>query len=115
MGYWGQSKIRQLWKYYYTGTKAVIYVVDSNDVKRIEESAEELQNMMKSDELREAALLILANKQDLPYAKSATELRDGLKLHQLKQKNWFIQPCTGRTGEGLFEGLEWLSQTLKKM
>lgn len=69
--------------------------------------------MMQSDELRNAALLIFANKQDLPYAKTPNEIKEGLKLHNLRQKNWFIQPCTATTGEGLYEGLEWLSQTLK--
>jgi len=68
---------------------------------------------MSDDALRDAVLLVLANKQDLPHAMNANEMKDKLKLHQLRQKNWFIQPCCATTGEGLFEGLDWLSQQLK--
>jgi ADP-ribosylation factor protein 1 len=27
-------------------------------------------------------------------------------------KQWFIQPCSAQSGEGLFEGLDWLSNKL---
>jgi len=54
----------------------------------------------------------LANKQDLPYAMNASDMTDKLKLHNLKQRNWFIQPCCAQTGEGLFEGLDWLAGQL---
>jgi small GTP-binding protein len=109
----GQDRIRQLWKHYYTDTDAVIYVVDSNDTERAEEAARELQKLMEADDLKYASLLIFANKQDLPYSMTATELSKRLGLSRLKQKNWYIQPCTATTGEGLYEGLDWLSNQLK--
>jgi ADP-ribosylation factor protein 1 len=109
----GQDRIRQLWKHYYSDTDAVIYVVDANDRDRAHEASEELQKMMGDDALRNSTLLVLANKQDLPHAMNANELKDKLKLNQLRQKNWFIQPTCATTGEGLFEGLDWLSQQLK--
>ena len=68
--------------------------------------------MLSDDQLRDATLLVLANKQDLPHAMNASEMTDKLKLHQLKQRNWFIQPCCAPSGEGLFEGLDWLSNQL---
>ncbi|GBE59229.1 ADP-ribosylation factor [Babesia ovata] len=78
----GQDKIRPLWKHYYTNTQAVIFVVDSNDRARIKDAREELHKMMNEDELREAFLLIYANKQDLPNAIPATELSNELGLNQ---------------------------------
>eukprot|EP01080_Neovahlkampfia_damariscottae_P012908 gene12908-7420_t len=108
----GQDRIRQLWGHYYQNTNAVIFVVDSNDNKRIDEACDELHKMMSSDQLREAKLLVLANKQDLPHALNASEMKNKLRLSSLKQKDWFIQPCCAPTGEGLFEGLDWLSNTL---
>ena len=38
----GQDKIRPLWRHYYAGTQALIFVVDSNDRDRIEEGRQEL-------------------------------------------------------------------------
>merc|ERR1719251_661922 len=35
----GQDKIRPLWRHYYIGTDAVIFVVDSNDRERIDDSS----------------------------------------------------------------------------
>jgi small GTP-binding protein len=108
----GQDKIRPLWRHYYSNTNAVIYVVDSNDKERIKESCEELHKMLSDEQLKDSILLVLANKQDLPYAINATEMTEKLKLSQLKQKNWFIQPCCAHTGEGLYEGLDWLASQL---
>ncbi len=62
----GQDKIRPLWRHYFQNTQGLIFVVDSNDRERITEASEELQKMLNEDELRDAALLVFANKQDLP-------------------------------------------------
>ncbi|GIY76564.1 ADP-ribosylation factor 1 [Caerostris extrusa] len=61
----GQDKIRPLWRHYFQNTQGLIFVVDSNDRERIGEAREELMRMLAEDELRDAVLLIFANKQDL--------------------------------------------------
>lgn len=43
--------------------QGLIFVVDSNDRERIGEAREELMRMLSEDELRDAVLLIFANKQ----------------------------------------------------
>jgi ADP-ribosylation factor protein 1 len=40
------------------------------------------------DELRDAVLLVFANKQDLPNAMNAAEITDKLGLHSLRQRHW---------------------------
>lgn len=60
--------------------------MDSNDRERIEEAREELHKMLNEDELRDATLLVFANKQDLPNAMSAAELTDKLGLHNLRSR-----------------------------
>lgn len=65
----GQDKIRPLWRHYFQNTQGIIFVVDSNDRDRIVEAREELQRMLNEDELRDALLLVFANKQDLPVSK----------------------------------------------
>lgn len=66
----GQDKIRPLWRHYFQNTQGIIFVVDSNDRDRIVEAREELQRMLNEDELRDAILLVFANKQDLPVSSS---------------------------------------------
>ncbi|SCV99832.1 LAFE_0B03488g1_1 [Lachancea fermentati] len=109
----GQDKIRPLWRHYFRNTEGIIFVVDSNDRSRISEAREVLQRMLNEDEIRNAVLLVFANKQDLPEAMSAAEITEKLGLHSIRQRPWFIQATCATSGEGLYEGLEWLSNSLK--
>jgi ADP-ribosylation factor 1/2 len=132
----GQDKIRPLWRYYYNGSNAIIFVIDSSDTERLDlkgmeqafnrkkavdsssdiskTAAEELAKLLEEDELRDAALLILANKQDLPHAMSVAEITERLELHKIRNRPWYVQGCCATTGDGLIEGLDWLSATLTK-
>eukprot|EP00040_Diaphanoeca_grandis_P038234 m.256084 g.256084 ORF g.256084 m.256084 type:complete len:183 (+) comp34048_c0_seq1:66-614(+) len=111
----GQDKIRPLWRHYFQNTQGLIFVVDSNDRERVSEAKEELARMLAEDELREAILLVFANKQDLPQAMTAAEITDKLNLHSLRNRNWYIQATCATNGEGLYEGLDWLSTALKNV
>jgi len=108
----GQDKIRPLWRHYFQNTQGLIFVVDSNDRERINEANEELQKMLNEDELRDAVLLVFCNKQDLPNAMSVAEVTDKLGLHSLRNRKWYIQSTCATSGDGLYEGLDWLSNTL---
>jgi len=110
----GQDKIRPLWRHYFQNTQGLIFVVDSADRERISESAEELQKMLGEDELRDAILLVFANKQDLPNAMAASELTDKLGLNSLRGKRWYIQSTCATQGQGLYEGLDWMSNEITK-
>jgi len=108
----GQDKIRPLWRHYFQNTQGLIFVVDSNDRERIGEAHDELHKMLNEDELREAVLLVFANKQDLPNAMSVAEVTDKLGLHSLRYRKWYIQATCATSGDGLYEGLDWLSNQL---
>jgi len=108
----GQDKIRKLWRYYYEGTDGLIFVVDSSDRDRIQDAQEELHRMLAEPELEKAALLVLANKQDLANAMPANEVMQQLELQKLRHRKWFIQATSAPTGDGLYEGLDWLSKAL---
>ena len=110
----GQDKLRPLWRHYFSNPNGVIFVVDSNDKDRVAQARDELAKMLSEDELRDAVLLVYANKQDLPNAMSTAEVTDKLGLHSLRQRNWFIQGCCATSGEGLYEGLDWLATNVKK-
>lgn len=108
----GQDKIRPLWRHYFSNTHGIIFVVDSNDRERIVDAKEELHRMLGEDELRDAVLLVFANKQDLPNAMSVPEITDKLMLYSIRHRHWYIQSACATAGDGLFEGLDWLSTTL---
>ncbi|KAG7025611.1 ADP-ribosylation factor 2 [Cucurbita argyrosperma subsp. argyrosperma] len=108
----GQDKIRPLWRHYFQNTQGLIFVVDSNDRDRVVEARDELHRMLNEDELRDAVLLVFANKQDLPNAMNAAEITDKLGLHSLRQRHWYIQSTCATSGEGLYEGLDWLSNNI---
>jgi ADP-ribosylation factor protein 1 len=117
----GQDKIRPLWRHYYQNTQGIIFVVDSNDRERIDDAGgcentakDELHRMLAEDELRDAILLVFANKQDLPNAMSVNEVTDRLGLNQLRNRKWYIQAACATTGDGLYEGLDWMSNSLTK-
>ncbi|VDP90391.1 unnamed protein product [Echinostoma caproni] len=110
----GQDKIRPLWRHYFQNTQGLIFVVDSNDHERIGEAREELSRMLNEDELRDAVLLVFANKQDLPQAMTPAEVTEKLGLHTLRNRVWFIQATCATGGAGLYEGLDWLSTTLSQ-
>lgn len=71
--------------------------------------------MLNEDELRDAVLLVFANKQDLPNAMTAAEITEKLGLTNLRQRTWYIQAACATSGEGLYEGLDWLSAELAKI
>jgi small GTP-binding protein len=109
----GQDKLRSLWRHYYEGAHALIFVVDSNDVERVSIAKSELNRLLATEELQSAVVLVFANKQDLPNALDAGTLANNLELASVRN-DWYIQPCCATQGEGLYEGLDWLSTNLSK-
>ncbi|XP_035672679.1 ADP-ribosylation factor-like protein 3 [Branchiostoma floridae] len=109
----GQRKIRPYWKNYFENIDIVIYVIDSSDRKRFEETGEELAELLEEDKLAGVPMLIFANKQDLFNAANASEISEGLGLGSMRRR-WQIQPCSAMSGEGVQEGMEWVMQTVNK-
>eukprot|EP01084_Bolivina_argentea_P076722 139077_1 len=126
----GKDKIRPLWRHYYAGTEAIIFVIDSNDRQRLispdgndetnigydYSSANGLMHTLLQElELRECVWLFYANKQDLPNALTVYEIKKRLNLNKiLRDRLWHIVPACATTGDGLYEGLDWLTNILTK-
>jgi len=107
----GQDRLRPLWRHYYENTNGIIFVVDSCDKSRIGLARDEIAKMMEEPALRDAKLVVFANKQDMPSAMSASEIISALELRMLKN-DWFVQPTAATTGAGLYEGLDWLASKI---
>ena len=110
----GQKAIRPYWKNYYENTDALIWVVDSADRKRVEETLIELTELLAEEKLQRVPLLVLANKQDLLTALTPNELSDTLGLHSIRGRAWHIQKCSAKTGDGLQTGIEWMLANVKE-
>ncbi len=105
-----RTKIRPLWRHYYTGTQGLVFVVDSQDRERIEEAKHELHRILSDREMRDCLLLVFANKQDLPGGKicyptprcnaaylcilamSPAEVTEKLGLHRMRDRSWYVHP-----------------------
>lgn len=65
--------------------------------------------------MRNSAVLVFANKQDMPGALNTAEICEALGLPSMKSRKWHVQGSIATRGEGLYEGLDWLATTLRKM
>lgn len=111
----GQKKLRQLWQYYLKNTHALIFVVDSSDVTRMQEARLELEDLMMRPEMAGGLLLVLANKQDLPTALPPDQVSRALRLKKIARKGkWHVQGTIGTTGNGLYEAIDWLATSLRE-
>ncbi|KAH8695258.1 putative ADP-ribosylation factor 6 [Talaromyces proteolyticus] len=109
----GQDKIRPLWRHYYSGTQGLIFVVDSSDTARLEEAKSELHKIINDREMKDALLLVFANKQDIEGRLAPSEITEKLALNKLKDRLWNVVPSVATDGSGIFEGLAWLSNNVK--
>ena len=95
----------------------------------MEETKRELHGIIRDREMKEAVLLVFANKQDLPggnninaifqnlsfffLALTPDQLREVLELSSLSHE-WVIFPSCAVSGEGLLEGMSWLAENMKR-
>lgn len=72
----GQKSLRSYWRNYFECTDGLVWVVDCADRMRLDACREELKKLLEEERLAGATLLVLANKQDLPGALSAQDIKD---------------------------------------
>ncbi|KAJ6241616.1 adp-ribosylation factor a1e [Anaeramoeba flamelloides] len=99
-------------RHYYENVQAILFVVDSNDQERVQEAKNELQKMLLDDELKNSALCVFANKQDLPNTLTAENLITKLDLEKQTSRKWACLPTCAISGDGLYEGLTWIKEQL---
>ncbi|PIA55746.1 hypothetical protein AQUCO_00700219v1 [Aquilegia coerulea] len=109
----GQKTIRSYWRNYFEETDGLVWVVDSSDIRRLDDCKMELNNLLKEERLSGASLLVLANKQDIQGALKPAEIAKVLNLDAMdKTRHWKIVGCSAYTGEGLVDGFDWLVQDI---
>ncbi|KAM9260568.1 ADP-ribosylation factor-like protein 13B [Cariama cristata] len=93
----GGKQIRGIWGSYYADAHGVIFVVDSSDVARMEETKQALADVLSSPKIAGKPVLVLANKQDREGALPEADLIETLDLEKLINKHKClckIQPCS---------------------
>eukprot|EP00731_Ephydatia_muelleri_P027711 Em0019g584a len=108
----GQRSLRSYWRNYFESTDGLIWVVDSADRRRLEDCKAELHKLLLEERLAGATLLVFANKQDLPGALSAEDIKQSLQLDSIKTHHWQIIACSAVTGENLLNGINFLTSDI---
>eukprot|EP00796_Vickermania_ingenoplastis_P006691 gene6691-4789_t len=109
----GSRDVRPYWRQYYSEAAAIVFVLDSSNPSRLGEAYEELQFVLEEEKLQQAPLLVYANKQDRMDAATPEEIARGIAGADLRSHPWKIQCCSGVTGDGVQEGIEWLLTQMK--
>ena len=109
----GGDKARPLWSRYFSGCDGLVFVVDGTDESRFNEAAEELNWVLRSDEVTGVPLAVLVNKQDLPNATNPSQLIRTLGLNRLKNRKVHIQGTSAVTGQGISEAMKELNAMIK--
>jgi small GTP-binding protein len=110
----GGDKIRLLWRHYYEGTAAILYIVDSTDKERMYQNKELIHKFSDDTQLKGAVIVVVANKQDMPNALTLAQITEKMNLHNLRNIPWCIKPTCAITGDGLYECLDWICENAAK-
>jgi len=107
----GQQTLRSLWKSYYSSAHAIIFVIDSTDIPRInKEVVEVLREVVENEETEGVPVLVLANKQDRDESLEIAELKEVVNpvAVQLGARDSRVLPVSALEGTGVMEAVEWL-------
>uniref|UniRef100_A0A3P8TAF1 ADP-ribosylation factor-like 13b n=1 Tax=Amphiprion percula TaxID=161767 RepID=A0A3P8TAF1_AMPPE len=119
----GGKRIRGIWKNYYSESHGVVFVVDSSDVQRIQETRETMAEVLQHPRIAGKPVLVLANKQDQEGALAEADIIENLSLEKLVNENKClcqIEPCSAVIGYGkkvdksIKKGLNWLLSNIAK-
>jgi ADP-ribosylation factor-like protein 6 len=111
----GQGRYRNLWEHYYKECNGIIFVIDSSDKFRLVVAKDELDLMLQHEDMknRRIPILFFANKMDQRDSLSSVKCTTLMGLDNIRDKTWYICASNGLTGEGLMQGLDWLTDQLQ--
>ncbi|CAL8290893.1 unnamed protein product [Lota lota] len=119
----GGKRIRGIWKNYYSESYGVVFVVDSSDARRIQETRDAIAEVLQHPRIAGKPVLVLANKQDQEGALAEADIIESLSLEKLVNENKClcqIEPCSAILGCGkkmdksIKNGLKWLLGNIAK-
>ncbi|VDD80075.1 unnamed protein product [Mesocestoides corti] len=101
----GQESLRLIWRQYLQGIAGLVFVVDSADLKRMQEARTCLQALIRDPNLAGVPIALAANKQDLSEALPVKDIEELLGLRSLStiRNPYIIRPTIALSGEGVSE------------
>ena len=110
----GNNKDKLKWYGMMKKCEVIIYVIDSTDTRLLDFAREKLFLHLQNSVAKNAILLVYANKQDLPNAMKSEEIIEKYQLNTIKEQPWHLQESNFTTGEGIYEGIDWIIENLPK-
>ena len=98
----GQPELHSLWESYYSDAHGVMYVIDSTDHDRLEESKNAFERMVENKLLQGVPLLVICNKQDKEDAMDIPSIKRMFNrcAHKLGVRDCKVINGSGHTGQG---------------
>lgn len=109
----GQPRFQRLWERYCRGVQCIVYVVDAADHDSIEQTTKLLHDLMQRPNMQEVPLLVLGNKNDLPHALGTTELRDRMRLQEIRGVEVCVYSISCKNHNNIDLVLDWLIKHAK--
>ena len=111
----GQEELQSLWDKYYAESHGIIYMIDSSDRERLEESWLAFDKMIQNEQLTGLPLLVACNKQDLDDCMNVPEIK---RMFNKSASNMGFRNCmatatSALTGEGVHEGIQWMKECVE--
>lgn len=111
----GQKELQLLWDKYFLEAHGIIWVVDSSDQTRLNESIEAFTHIIKNELLNNLPLLFVINKQDLPSAMKPSDIIRAFQpsLDLIGERRFLAIPTSALKGRGINESIGWIGQQVK--
>jgi len=109
----GQQGLRSIWDKYYSDSNAILFVVDSADLERLQEAKQTFEGVMEEQKLESLPVLLVINKQDINDAMSAENIAELFEVQNRTSRRIRVQPVSAITGAGLVDGVRWLAENLQ--
>ncbi|NHJ85861.1 MAG: GTP-binding protein [Asgard group archaeon] len=109
----GQEDFRPMWSDINEKSNALIYVVDSTDHLRFEETKEIFHQILTTQIDSEIPVLILLHKVDLPDRMGRIEFTRNFGLLDAEMAyTWAVFETSAVTGQGIVESMTWFMNLL---
>lgn len=100
------EKLQPVWEQMYREVDSILFVVDSSDKAQLKQVRRYLDHILAQRSLEGCQVVVAANKQDLPGARSARKVADRLGLHQLRGRDWKVVEICATSGLGVEDLME---------
>ncbi|CAF1305945.1 unnamed protein product, partial [Didymodactylos carnosus] len=109
----GQDHLRTLWHHYFENVDGLVFVIDSTDKRRLHLAKAELEGIYQHDLIKNAPLVVIANKQDHDDALKPSEIAEKLNLLSWPENSYYIIPACALTGDGLTDAFTTLAEMIR--